>query len=185
MVSYDVDFSCIDGRGSSCFFLSRTGAVGILNAKTVNDERYMRAYCSEEDNSERVWLYWMTGSSAATILFCLFGTFTFILGVFLFSTLRTQNYNITTPGSAAPQAGDQIEMKDHEAVVRTDKEDKEALADDKDKNLRQNMIATAIAVPMIMFFSSVALLSCKSHSNLYMVSAGRCDGMFAPTNPRK
>ena len=63
--------------------LSRTGAVGILNAKTDNDERYIRAYCSEEDNSEHVWLYWMAGSSVAAIFLWLFGTFTIVVGVSL------------------------------------------------------------------------------------------------------
>ena len=168
-VSYDVSFNCIDGRGSSRYVLSRTGAVGINNAKTDNDERYIRAYCSEEDNSERVWLYWMAGSSGAALFFCLFGTSTFVVGVFLFSSKPTAASRPNVPtvelSRAVPKYVDECSDKNTataraDAVTATDKGGKEA-ADRKDKNLKQKMLATMIAVPTIMFFFSVALLSCK------------------------
>ena len=91
-------FSCIGGL-VMCFcrrliVLSRTGAIGINNAETDNDERYIRAYCSDADNSEHVWLYWMAGSSGAAFLLWLFGTFTIVVGVYLLTTLN--RYMITT-----------------------------------------------------------------------------------------
>ena len=57
------------------------GAVGINRAQyeTDSDERYIRAYCSDEDNSEHEWLYWMIGSLTAGIPFCVFGTITVIV----------------------------------------------------------------------------------------------------------
>ena len=70
-----------DGRTSPCYHvISPTGALGINNAKIDNDQRYIRAYCSDEDDSEHVWLYWIAGSSVAAIPFVLFGTLSVALG---------------------------------------------------------------------------------------------------------
>ena len=55
------------------------GAVGILEAKTENDQQYIQAYCDPNDDGEHVWLYWMAGASGAILPFTLLGTVAIML----------------------------------------------------------------------------------------------------------
>ena len=119
-----------------------TGALGINNARIDNDERYIRAFCSEEDYSEQEWLYWMAGSSSAAILFCIFATVTLSVGGYLYST---------KPGKPPKYIGE-----------RSDKCTDRVKNQKKEKPLQKMTPGAVIAVFLTMALLSTVLLLSKS-----------------------
>ena len=135
-----------------------TGALGINNAKIDNYERYIRAYCSDEDDSEQEWLYWMAGSTSAAILFCIFATVTLSVGGYLCSSSKPNSAQTEMETLGSHSASHQSKSKPPKYIgERSDKCTVRVKNQKKEKPLQKMTPGAVIAVFLTMALLSIVL----------------------------